>query len=145
MTTASDSAVHITAMRKPQSPRMRPEGIGLFGSLVTWLVPQTSGPVSRIPATIRCQRPLPPRPEETTPQEKAHIGANQVTGFSSSRQANRAGRATVAVIGLSFGAIGRQVAEPVAPQLHVEALSAEPEHLGGRGAVVAGELQRGLD
>src|SRR4051812_22185535 len=96
--------------------------------------------------TARCQRPLPPRPEETTPQEKAHIGANQVTGFSSSRQADRAGRATVAVIGLSLlGAIGRQVAEPIAPQLDVKALPAEPKHLGGRGAVVAGQLQRRLD
>src|SRR4051812_1151662 len=33
----------------------------------------------------------------------------------------------------------------VAPQLDVKALPAEPEHLGRSGAVVAGELERGLD
>lgn len=31
-------------------------------------------------------------PEEITPQEKAHIGANQVTGFSSSKTARGSSR-----------------------------------------------------
>ena len=36
-------------------------------------------------------------PDETTPQPKAHIGGNQVIGFSSSSTADGAGRA-IAVI-----------------------------------------------
>ena len=93
--TASDTQVQTQAIQKPHSPGMRPEGIGRCGSLIAstwrsyqsliaWLVPQTSGPATSRPAMTMCQRPSPPNPVETMPQEKAQIGANQVTGFSSS-------------------------------------------------------------
>ena len=82
------------------------------------------------------------------PQPKAHIGANQVIGFSSSSTA--AGRARAARLAAGSVALmplpsAGEVAQAVATQLDVEALPAEAEHLGGRGAVVAGQLQRRLD
>ena len=90
--------------RSPSRPGMRPEGIGRFGSLIAStcavepVVDRLAGAADqrpgqqRCPATISGQRPVAGSPEETTPQANAHIGANQVIGFSSSRQAD-SGRA----------------------------------------------------
>jgi hypothetical protein len=75
---------------------MRPEGIGRRGSLIAstwrsnqslmaWLLPQTNGPASTMPATRKPQRSDNGTPEDTTPHMNAHIGGNQVTGFNSSR------------------------------------------------------------
>ena len=83
---------------------MRPDGIGRSGSLIAstwrsyqslaaWLVAHTIGPASSHAGRIaghRCPRPA--TPDETTPQPNAHIGANQVIGFRSSRTAPGAGR-----------------------------------------------------
>jgi hypothetical protein len=43
-------------------------------------------------------------PDETTPQKKAQMGANQVTGFKSSRQVLRAGtrRPGEGIVSVSF-------------------------------------------
>jgi hypothetical protein len=59
-------------------------------------VPQTSGPQSATPSRISSQRPSNGVPAETMPQPKAHIGANQVIGFNSSRTAAALGRSGVA-------------------------------------------------
>jgi hypothetical protein len=75
---------------------MRPEGIGRPGSLIAstwrsnqslqaWLVPQTSGPASNTPDTMIGHRPEAGPAKDMTPQANAHIGANQVIGFKSSR------------------------------------------------------------
>src|SRR3954447_23384552 len=89
---------------------MRPEGIGRFGSLMAstwrsyqsltaWRVAQTRGTASTTPAAIIVHCPCGDWPEETTPQAKAHIGANQVIGFRSSTSALGAG---VAIPGRYF-------------------------------------------
>ena len=126
--------------------------------MTAWLVAQTSGPASATPtaaATQRAEAPL-----DTAPQANAHIGANQVIGFSSSRTADGFGPAhdcetkldtnsvklTLTVgISLVLGLVVVEIAEPVAAQLGVKALAAEAEHLGGGGAVVAGQFERRLD
>jgi hypothetical protein len=54
-----------------------------YQSLHAWLVPQTSGPASSTAPTIDGQFWTIGTPEEITPQASAHMGANQVTGFSS--------------------------------------------------------------
>ncbi len=51
------------------------------------------GPASRTPSAAISQRSESGTPDETTPQAKAHIGGNQVTGFNSSRTAGRLGSA----------------------------------------------------
>jgi hypothetical protein len=61
-------------------------------SFTAWLVPQTSGPASSTPISICGQRSATGTPADTIPQPKAHIGANQVIGFSSSRTALGSGR-----------------------------------------------------
>ncbi len=101
---ASDNSVHAIATYKPQRPGMRPEGMGLCGSLMAstsrsnqsltaWLVAQTSGPASSTPAATSHQRPSSEAPEATAPQAKAHIGGNQVIGLSSSATAETLGSA----------------------------------------------------
>ena len=52
---------------------------------------QTAGPASTIPSTASGQRCDSGAPEETTPHMNAHIGANQVIGFSSSSTADADG------------------------------------------------------
>ncbi len=95
---------------------MRPDGIGRRGSLMAstcrsnqsfaaWLVAQTRGPASRMPAIATGQRPWSATPEEITPQAKAHIGANHVIGFSSSRSARGAGTAGGVIRGLIRGSV----------------------------------------
>ena len=95
-------AVQARAMPNPQRPGMRPDGIGRLGSLIAstsrsyqslaaWLVAQTKGPARTIPTKATSQCPASPTPEETTPQPKAHMGGNQVMGFSSSSTAAGAG------------------------------------------------------
>ena len=77
---------------------MRPEGIGRFGSLMAstwrsyqsftaWLMPQTSGPDSAMPASSSSQLGDSATPAETAPQPNAHMGGNHVIGFSSSSTA----------------------------------------------------------
>jgi len=63
-------------------------------SLTAWLVAHTSGPLSSTPMRIRPQWPASGTPEAMTPQLKAHMGGNQVTGFSSSAIAEGAGKVT---------------------------------------------------
>ncbi len=58
-----------------------------------------------MPATATGQRPWKAAPEETTPQAKAHIGANHVIGFSSSRSARGAGTAGGVIRGLIRGSV----------------------------------------
>jgi hypothetical protein len=81
---------------------MRPDGIGLFGSLIAstcrsnqsftaWLVPQTIGPASSNPATTSGQCARNAAPDETTPQKNAQIGANHVTGFNNSKHVFKSG------------------------------------------------------
>ena len=95
------------ATYSPQRPGMRPEGMGRWGSLMAstwrsnqsltaWLVAQTAGPASSTPASTRPRRPSSDCPEATTPHPKAHIGGNQVIGFSSSATAEGAGKAMAA-------------------------------------------------
>jgi hypothetical protein len=67
--------------------------------LTAWLVAQTSGPASKMPTMISGQRPSGDTPEATTPHEKAHIGGNQVIGFSSSVTVETEGRDRTAAIG----------------------------------------------
>ena len=66
---SAETIVHTTAMIRPQLPGMRPDGMGRFGSLMAstwrsnqsltaWLVPHTSGPASRMPASTSAQRSL---------------------------------------------------------------------------------------
>src|SRR5579875_2139179 len=137
---------------------MRPEGIGRSGSLIAstwrsnqsftaWLVPQTSGPESRMPPATSAQRPPTGALADTTPQPNAHIGANQVTGLSSSSTAGirLAGGAATGAARASVRAIGGEIPEAIAAQLDVEALATEAEQLGGGGAVVARQLERRLD
>jgi hypothetical protein len=50
-------------------------------------MPQTSGPDSAIPASKSCQFGVSATTADTAPQPKAHMGGNQVTGFSSSSTA----------------------------------------------------------
>ncbi len=68
------------------------------------------------------------------------MGGNQVMGFNNSRTADGFSRGAGAVAAVATGAaiapplslltaIGAQITKPVAVQLHVKALSAEPEHL----------------
>ena len=60
-------------------------------SLTAWLLAQTSGPASSTPVTIKNQRPSGDTPEAITPQQKAHIGGNQVIGFNNSATTGQAG------------------------------------------------------
>jgi hypothetical protein len=62
-------------------------------------VAQTSGPASNMPTMIRGHRPSGDTPEATTPHENAHIGGNQVIGFSSSVTLEKEGRDRTAAIG----------------------------------------------
>src|SRR5260363_163547 len=144
---------------------MRPDGIGRCGSLsastwrsnqslTAWLVAQTIGPASTRPATTIGQRGASAAPDETTPQPNAQIGGNQVIGFNSSRTAagwirGASGAGAISVMAalplFQLAVFFARLGEAVAPQLDVEALPAEPEHLGRGGAVVAGQLERGLD
>ena len=81
---------------------MRPEGIGRFGSLMAstwrsyqsltaWLMAQTSGPARMMPTMAITAFSSSGAPEARTPQAKAHMGGNQVMGFSNSRTAAGAG------------------------------------------------------
>ena len=54
-------------------------------------MPQTKGPASNTPMTITSQRSSAGAVLDTTPHAKAHMGANQVMGFNSSRTALGAG------------------------------------------------------
>ena len=45
----------------------------------------------------------------------------------------------------AIGGVGRALAQAKAAQLHIEALAGDPQHLGGRGAVVLGQGQGRLD
>src|ERR1700744_2285287 len=116
---------------------MRPDGIGRSGSLMAstcrsyqsftaWLVPHTIGPASTTPTMINGQRCPIPTPDETIPQPSAHIGGNQVIGFSNSSTTDGAGCVTTAlfILGLPFcGLLGQT--KP--PELDVKALAAEAE------------------
>ena len=62
-----------------------------YQSLTAWLVAQTSGPASRMPAKATRQWCCSPTPDETTPHPNAHMGGNHVIGFKSSRTAAGAG------------------------------------------------------
>jgi hypothetical protein len=53
-------------------------------SFTAWLVPHTIGPARITPRISAHQRCPSGTPDETTPQPKAHIGANHVIGFSNS-------------------------------------------------------------
>ncbi len=55
-----------------------------YQSFTAWLVPVTSGPHSATPAAVNSQRPCIGWPADTMPHPNAHMGANQVIGFSSS-------------------------------------------------------------
>src|ERR1700754_2354814 len=131
---------------------MRPDGIGRSGSLMAstcrsyqsftaWLVPHTIGPASNTPATINVQRWPGATPDETMPQPSAHIGGNQVIGFSNSSTTEGVGCVTTAlfIFGLT---ISRLIGEPKPTQLDVKALSAEAEHLRRGGAIAPGQFQR---
>jgi hypothetical protein len=61
-------------------------------------VAQTRGPARITPAAITGHCPLGDDPDETTPQVKAHIGANHVIGFRSSTRALGAGVAMTATL-----------------------------------------------
>jgi hypothetical protein len=61
-------------------------------SFTAWLLAQTKGPANKTPQIINSQLSASGLPEETTPQEKAHIGGNQVIGFKSSATVDKAGR-----------------------------------------------------
>jgi hypothetical protein len=52
--------------------------------LTAWLVAHNKGPHKITPETMTGQRPRKEAPAETMPQQNAHIGGNQVMGFSSS-------------------------------------------------------------
>ena len=108
---------------------MRPEGMGRFGSLIAstalahqsvtaWLVAQTRGPASMTPAGTKDQRERAGTPEETMPQPKAHIGANQVIGFKSSR--------TAAGLGVSMEGTVCLTASTVNEYLHARSLAGSP-------------------
>jgi hypothetical protein len=51
-----------------------------------------------MPATMSGHRPSGETPEDTTPHPNAHIGGNQVIGFSSSTTAAGAGRPTASTV-----------------------------------------------
>src|SRR5664279_4370656 len=134
---------------------MRPDGIGRPGSLMAstwrsyqsftaWLVPHTIGPASNTPAATNGQRSPGETPDEMIPHPNAHIGGNQVIGLSNS--STTSGDVPCAtVLFISSLVIGCVVIEPEASKLDVKALTAEAEHLGRRGPIVAGQLQRGFD
>ena len=97
---------------------MRPDGIGRPGwlirstsrsnqSLIACDAPHISGPASTMPSSATGQARRSGTPDETTPQPKAHIGANQVIGFSSSTTVRGAIRAATwgATGGAASGAI----------------------------------------
>jgi hypothetical protein len=88
---------------------MRPDGIGRPGSLIAstcrsnqsftaWLVAHTNGPASNMPATMTGHFPSGAEPADTTPQPNAHMGGNQVMGFSNSSTAEGAGRDSIATV-----------------------------------------------
>ena len=96
--TAIVARLHTIAITSPQVPGMRPEGMGRCGSLIAstwrsnqsftaWLPAQDNGPVNAMPRANSHHFPCMLVPVLTTPQAKAHIGGNQVTGFSNSRTA----------------------------------------------------------
>ncbi len=58
---------------------------------MAWLLPHTSGPANSMPAMSSPQRSASGTPDETTPHMNAHIGGNQVTGFSSASTSRGAG------------------------------------------------------
>ena len=102
LATASETTVQAIAMYRPHWPGMRPDGIGRCGSLIAstcrsnqslaaWLVAHTKGPASAIPMAARAHLSCKGTPEATTPQAKAHIGGNQVIGFSNSATTGHAG------------------------------------------------------
>jgi hypothetical protein len=62
-----------------------------YQSFTACEVAQTRGPARITPAAITGHCPVGEAPEETTPQVKAHIGANHVIGFRSSMRALGAG------------------------------------------------------
>ncbi|GHC90329.1 hypothetical protein GCM10019060_14610 [Novosphingobium pokkalii] len=64
--------------------------------MTAWLVPQTSGPASAIPAIRNDQREETATPEDTTPQSIAHIGGNQVIGLSRVTTSSSAGKGAIA-------------------------------------------------
>jgi hypothetical protein len=61
-------------------------------SFTAWLAPHTSGPATHTPSASAAHDAR-VGPADTTPQANAHIGGNQVTGFSSSASAAGAGHA----------------------------------------------------
>ena len=90
------------AIQRPHRPGMRPEGIGRLGSLMAstcrsnqsftaWLAAHMAGPANTISARATPQWVLSGAPEDTAPHMKAHIGANQVTGFNNSSTAEADG------------------------------------------------------
>ncbi len=65
-------------------------------------MPHTTGPASSTPITISGQCSPSDCPDETTPHMKAHIGGNQVMGFSSSSTVAGAGCRSVVMSGLTL-------------------------------------------
>jgi hypothetical protein len=62
-----------------------------YQSLTAWLAPHTAGPAKTMPATTQGQRLNSGAPDDTDPHIKAHMGANQVMGFSPSSTTDSAG------------------------------------------------------
>ena len=126
-------------------------------SLTAWLVAQSKGPHSVTPARIAGQRRCQTGPADTTPQQNAHMGGNQVMGLSSSSTTEAAGKSEVRAveagrdIGVPRGllemlAFSRgELSQSVAAQFRIQALPAETEYFRGRRPIVAGDFQRSLD
>jgi hypothetical protein len=62
-----------------------------YQSFTAWLVPHTNGPASKVPAITKPQRSDKGALIEMSPHRKAHMGANHVIGFKSSRTVAGAG------------------------------------------------------
>ena len=91
---ARAAALIKSAIKRPQRPGIRPDGIGRSGSLIAstcrshqsfaaWLIPQTTGPARIIPATTRPGEDVKGTPDATAPQRNAQTGGNHVIGFTS--------------------------------------------------------------
>ena len=152
---AIDSKLHSTARYSPHRPGIRPDGMGRVGSLIAstlrsnqsltaWLVAHSKGPHSVTPARIAGQRRCQTAPSDTTPQQKAHIGGNQVMGLSSSSTTDAAGTSEVRAVeaGRDIGvpllgllemlAFSRgELPQSVAAQFCIQALPAEAEYFRG--------------
>jgi hypothetical protein len=60
--------------------------------LTAWLVAHTIGPANTMPVMMIGHWPSAATPEEIAPQANAHMGGNQVMGFSNSATAEKEGR-----------------------------------------------------